>query len=65
MNAFVISVGGYITQLREKAIETAESNGKVFVDYGRDFLPGTRCCLLYCKMIERISGSQTKKTVRC
>ena len=65
MNAFVISVGGYITQLREKAIETAESNGKVYVD-----MEGTSCRVpdaasYIAKMIERNPVPKLKKTVRC
>ena len=65
MNSFVISVGSYMTQLREKAIETAGSIGKVYVDMGDTSCKVPDAATYIEKMIARNPVPKLKKTVRC
>lgn len=64
MNAFVISVGGYVPELREDAQRVAMEIGKVHVDMG-----GTACKVpLAFDYIEKVISRgepKKKKTVRC
>ena len=65
MNAFVISVGAYVPELTELAIETGKRIGAVSVDMG-----GTACKTPYSpEYIEKIKKRGTigkkKKTVKC
>ncbi|EPD51237.1 DNA alkylation repair protein [Paenisporosarcina sp. FSL H8-0542] len=64
MNAFVISVGGYVPELREDAQHVATEIGKVHVDMG-----GTACKVpLAFDYIEKVIARgepKKKKTVRC
>lgn len=65
MNGFVISVGGYIPELTELAIETGKRIGVVMVDMG-----GTACKTPYSpeyidKIKKRGSIGKKKKTVKC
>jgi hypothetical protein len=64
MNSFVISVGGYVPELREDAQHVATEIGKVHVDMG-----GTACKVpLAFDYIEKIIARgepKKKKTVRC
>ncbi|MEN9523656.1 MAG: hypothetical protein RL065_2033 [Bacteroidota bacterium] len=65
MNSFVISVGGYIPELTELAIETGKRIGVVKVDMG-----GTACKTPYSpEYIDKIkkqgSIGKKKKTVKC
>ena len=64
MNAFVISVGGYVPELREDAQRVATEIGKVHVDMG-----GTACKVpLAFDYIEKVIARgepKKKKTVRC
>lgn len=65
MNMFVISVGGYVPDLTELAIETGKKIGAVSVDMG-----GTACKTPYIpdyidKIKKRGSIGKKKKTVKC
>ena len=65
MNGFVISVGGYVPELSDMAIETGRWVGVVTVDMG-----GTACKTPYSpdyidKIIKRGSLGKKKKTVKC
>jgi 3-methyladenine DNA glycosylase AlkD len=65
MNAFIISVGAYVTPLTGEAIATAKKIGTVTVD-----MSGTACKIpdatVYIKKIEdRGSLGKKKKTVKC
>jgi hypothetical protein len=65
MNAFIISVGAYVTPLTADAIATAKKIGAVTVD-----MNGTACKIpeatVYIKKIEdRGSLGKKKKTVKC
>ena len=65
MNGFVISVGGYVPELSDMAIETGKRVGVVTVD-----MDGTACKTPYSpdyidKIIKRGSLGKKKKTVKC
>ena len=65
MNSFVISVGGYIPSLSEKAIEVSKKIGKVNVYMGK-----TSCKVPYApdyieKMIARGTLEKKRKVARC
>lgn len=65
MNAFVISVGGYVTPVSERALEVADAIGEVKVEMG-----GTDCKVPAARAsIEKIHAAgkagKKKKTVKC
>ncbi|MBL0051512.1 MAG: DNA alkylation repair protein [Bacteroidetes bacterium] len=65
MNGFVISVGGYVPEFTEVAIESGKKIGAVTVD-----MNGTACKTPYSpdyidKIIKRGSIGKKKKTVKC
>lgn len=65
MNNFVISVGGYVPELQDKALDVAQALGAVQVDMG-----GTACKVPSApdyirKMVERGSAQRKRKAVRC
>lgn len=64
MNNFVISVGGYIPELTDKALQTGNKVGKVSVDMG-----GTSCKVPFApdyieKMIGKGIGAKKRKSLR-
>lgn len=64
MNGFVISVGGYVPEFTEVAIESGKKIGTVTVD-----MNGTACKTYspdyIVKIIKRGSIGKKKKTVKC
>jgi 3-methyladenine DNA glycosylase AlkD len=65
MNGFVISVGGYVKELSDAAMQTAKRIGKVAVDMG-----DTACKVPFApeyieKMRKRGTIGKKRKTVRC
>ena len=63
MNGFVISVGGYVSDLTEKAKSIAEEVGKVKVDMGKTACKVPDAVPYIDKMLSR--GVKKKKSVRC
>ena len=63
MNGFVISVGGYVSDLTEKAKSIAEEVGKVKVDMGKTACKVPDAIPYIDKMLSR--GVKKKKSVRC
>lgn len=65
MNGFIISIGTYIKELTQKAIETSEKIGKIEVDMG-----GTACKVPSAKeyiqkAIDKGNVGKKRKTARC
>ena len=65
MNGFVIAVGGFVKELTDKAIKTAENIGEISVDMG-----GTACKVPYArdyitKMKQKGSIGKKRKTTKC
>lgn len=66
MNSFIINAGGYIPELREKAIEAAKKIGKVNVNMGKTSCKVPEAVGYINKMLEKADGAVKKrKTIRC
>jgi 3-methyladenine DNA glycosylase AlkD len=65
MNNFVISVGGYVESLSEKAIEIAEKVGKVHVNVGDTACKVPEAPAYIKKMHARKMFGKKRKTARC
>lgn len=65
MNAFIISAGGYIPELRDHAIKASNKIGEVFVDVGKTSCKVPEAVSYIEKMAANGSENKKKKTAKC
>lgn len=65
MNTFLVSAGGYIPELRTKAIQAAKKIGKISVEMGKNVCKVPEVKTYIDKMVERGSDLKKKKTAKC